>query len=250
MDSFYYDYDYYDYGMEAAESIGLASSFLSMFVGFYFLILLGSIAISLLSYILQSLGYYTIANRRGIKNAWLAWIPFGVTWIIGSISDQYQYVTKGKTKNRRKLLLGLSIGVFAFYILWFIVMVMAMIMAETGAGAAFLGLIAILGVLAILAIAIASAILQYMCLYDLYRSCNPENGVLFLVLSIVLSWLTPFLIFVCRNKDLGMPPRRRPNPQPVYTAPQAQPVVDVPVAEPPAAEPPAADHDAAPKEDM
>ena len=248
MDPFYYDY--YDYGMDAAESIGLASGFLSMFVGFYFLIIFGSIAISLASYILQSLGYYTIANRRGIKNPWLAWIPFGVTWIIGSISDQYQYVTKGRTKNRRKLLLGLSIGIFVFYILWVIVMVMAAIMAETGVGAAFLGLIAILGVLGIFAIAIASAILQYMCLYDLYRSCNPENSVLFLILSIVVSWLTPVLVFVCRNKDLGMPPRRRPNPQPAYTAPQAQPVVDVPVAEPPVEAPPAADNSAAPQEEQ
>lgn len=248
MDPFYYDY--YDYGMDAAESIGLAGGFLSMFVGFYFLIIFGSLAISLVSYILQSLGYYTIANRRGIKNPWLAWIPFGVTWIIGSISDQYQYVTKGKTKNRRKLLLGLSIGIFVFYILWVIVMVMAAIMAETDVGAAFLGLIAILGVLGVFAIAIASAILQYMCMYDLYRSCNPENSVLFLVLSIVVSWLTPVLVFVCRNKDLGMPPRRRPNPQPAYTAPQAQPVVDVPVAEPPVEEPSTADNSAAPQEEQ
>ena len=248
MDPFYYDY--YDYGMDAAESIGLAGGFLSMFVGFYFLIIFGSLAISLVSYILQSLGYYTIANRRGIKNPWLAWIPFGVTWIIGSISDQYQYVTMGKTKNRRKLLLGLSIGIFAFYILWVIVMVMAAIMAETGVGAAFLGLITIFGVLGIFAIAIASAILQYMCLYDLYRSCNPENSVLFLILSIVVSWLTPVLVFVCRNKDLGMPPRRRPNPQPAYTAPQAQPVVDVPVAEPPVEAPSTADNSAAPQEEQ
>ena len=248
MDPF--NYDYYDYGMDAAESIGLASGFLSMFVGFYFLIIFGSIAISLASYILQSLGYYTIANRRGIKNPWLAWIPFGVTWIIGSISDQYQYVTKGRTKNRRKLLLGLSIGIFVFYILWVIVMVMAAIMAETGVGAAFLGLIAIFGALGIFAIAIASAILQYMCLYDLYRSCNPENSVLVLILSIVVSWLAPVLVFACRNKDLGMPPRRRPNPQPAYTAPQAQPVVDVPVAEPPVEAPPAADNSAAPQEEQ
>ena len=248
MDPFYNDY--YDYGMDAAESIGLAGGFLSMFVGFYFLIIFGSIAISLVSYILQSLGYYTIANRRGIKNPWLAWIPFGVTWIIGSISDQYQYVTKGRTKNRRKLLLGLSIGIFVFYILWIIVMVMAMIMAETGVGTAFLGLISIFGVLGIFAIAIASAILQYMCLYDLYRSCDQNNGTLFILLSILFPGTMPLIIFACRKRDLGMPPRRRPNPQPAYTAPQAQPVVDVPVAEPPVEEPSTADNSAAPQEEL
>jgi hypothetical protein len=51
---------------------------------------------------------------------------------------------------------------------------------------------------------------MYMALFDLFQSCNPETGVLFLVLSIVLMFvasieLSPLFLFLDRKKDLGMP---------------------------------------------
>ena len=60
-------------------------------------------------YVLTSLGLYTIAKRRAISKAWLAWIPVVNCWIIGCISDQYRYVVKGQMKSRRKSLLTLSV---------------------------------------------------------------------------------------------------------------------------------------------
>ena len=61
------------------------------------------------TYVLSSLGLYTLASRRGIGNAWLSWVPVLNIWIIGSLSDQYQYVVKGKVKSKRKSLLILNI---------------------------------------------------------------------------------------------------------------------------------------------
>ena len=55
---------------------------------------------------------------------------------------------------------------------------------------------------------IAYAIIRYMALYDLYKSLDPSNCVLFLVLSIVLQVTEPFFLFFSRDKDDGMPPRR------------------------------------------
>ena len=82
---------------------------------FYLIVALLSLALSVVIYIFHSLGLYTIANRRGIHHSWLAWLPVGNLWLLGSIADQYQYVVKGKIKNRRKVMLGLSIAVFAVY---------------------------------------------------------------------------------------------------------------------------------------
>ena len=59
---------------------------------------------------------------------------------------------------------------------------------------------------------IAQMVLHYMAMYDLYSSCSPQNNVLFLVLSILLSVTEPFFIFFNRNRENGMPPRR-PDPQ-------------------------------------
>mgnify|MGYP000871341546 CR=1 FL=1 len=66
-------------------------------------------------------------------------------------------------------------------------------------------------------LAIAYAVIYYMALYDIFRSLDPNNCVLFLVLSIVFSVTEPFFLFFNRNKDGGMPPRR---PEPVCMPPE------------------------------
>ena len=65
--------------------------------------------VSLVVYALSALALYTIAKRRGLKNPWLAWIPVGFEWVLGSVSDQYQYLVKERNTSRRKLLLGISL---------------------------------------------------------------------------------------------------------------------------------------------
>ena len=71
------------------------------------------LAIGIAAYVLQSLGLYTIANRRGISNPWLAWLPVGNMWILGSIADQYQYAANHKVRNRRNALLTMTVILLA-----------------------------------------------------------------------------------------------------------------------------------------
>ena len=192
----------------------------------YLLISFVASAVSLASYVLYSLGLYAIADRRGIRHSWLAWIPIGSLWILGSVSDQYQYLVKGKIRSRRKLLLSLSIGIFVVYIAWIVALVSGMIASEgVVAGSAVAGiLLIVLGGLVLLALALVLAVYQFVCLNDLYNSCNPNNGVLFLVLSILFSITMPVFVFACRKKDLGMPPRKRPAPEQVVEEVQEEPL--------------------------
>ena len=75
-----------------------------------------------------------------------------------------------------------------------------------------------------LGIGIAVAIIYYMALYDIYKSMDPANCVLFLVLSILFGVTQPFFLFFNRNKELGMPPRKQ-NPAfaPQQTPPSQEP---------------------------
>ena len=205
-----------------------APGVLGVFMAVYGLIIFVAWAFSLVSYVLSSLGMYTIANRRGIRHAWLAWIPFGNLWILGSIADQYQYVAKGKIKNRRKILLGLNIllivlevgcfmGIIAMYIIPELILAILCI---------FIGLLTMVVTITIL-------VYEYIAYYDLFSSSEPNNATLYLVLSIIFSVTLPFFVFACRKKDLGMPPRKQPAPQQVVV-PAAEPVVETetePVAE-------------------
>ena len=68
------------------------------------------LAIGVACYVLQALSLYSLAKRREINKPWLAWIPLANAWILGSLSDLYQYVVKRKVQSRRKVMLGLSIA--------------------------------------------------------------------------------------------------------------------------------------------
>lgn len=219
-------YDYYSYAYSGTEDMAAFGGLIVVLILFYVLMM----AFSVVCYVLQALGMYSIAKRRGIHKPWLAWIPVVNMWLLGSISDQYQYVVKGKVRNRRKVLLGLNIALYAMLIL---VYASAIALPFLGNGAAALGgtvLLMVLCALAMLVLSVLMVVWQYIALYDLYASCDPGNAVLYLVLSILVNVTMPFFIFACRKKDLGMP-QRKPAPEPVIPAPFVipEPVQEEPV---------------------
>ena len=189
-------------------------------------------------YIATSYALYTIANRRGIKNPWLAWIPVGNLWILGSISDQYQLHAAFRTKNKRKLLIISQILLIVLCVIM-LVMAIVMVLAVFKASANsqneyFIDVWApvrdsllelVLVWLAMMAVAIWTTVVQYMALYDVYKSCDPGSAVLYLVLSILINICQPIFLFLCRNKDEGMSKPQQEIP-PVSWEPPA------PVAEP------------------
>ncbi len=189
-----------------------AVGFVGAFVLIYGITMLFALAYSITVYVLYSLGLYTIAQRRRISKPWLAWIPVGNLWLLGSISDQYQHLAKGKITGRRKVMLGLCVAWFVMYFIWIFCVVLGIMFAESG-GMAIAGsvLLMVLGVLAFFGIAIALTVFEYICCYDLFCSCDPRNSVLFLILSIFLG-IMPFFVFACRKKDDGMPQWRQPQP--------------------------------------
>lgn len=193
-----------------------SEEFLVGFLAIYLLIVLLSLVYSIVVYVLQSLGLYSIAKRRGIHNPWLAWIPVGNMWIVGSISDQYQYVVKKNVRNRRKTLLGLMIALYALFVL---IYVFAFAFGFSAAGAAITQelsamiapfVLLLICYLALLVIAVIAAVYQYIALYDLFLSSRPNSATVFLVLGIFFNFLLPYFVFACRKKDEGMPARQTP----------------------------------------
>ncbi len=173
-------------------------------VGFFFLVFLLLVVVVALvaTYILHSVGLYAITKRRRIHHGWLAWIPIGNLWILGSVSDQYRYLVKGEIKNRRSQLTSLSVGLLALYFVWFLCIV-----ASQKVGWPIPGYWVCL--VAMVIFPMVKFILQFMAYYDLYQSCDPGNAVLYFILSVVLPVTMPFFVLVCRKKDGGMPPRKQ-----------------------------------------
>ena len=198
---------------------------LEHFDGVNFSFNFGSGAVGVAAYIFMALGLFTIARNRRIRNPWLAWIPVANLWLLGCISDQYRYVARGQQCSRRKKLLSLSIAeavlatVMVTVLLAGVIVVAVMFAnvrgdASVGNYAVVAGLLVLFGVLAI-ALAVVAIVLQIQWFYavnDLFASCVPQRKTLFTVLSIVASCLgvdlvAAILIFLCRDKEEGMPPR-------------------------------------------
>lgn len=164
-------------------------------------------ALSVAVYVMQALSLNRIAQRREIKHAWLAWLPIGWDWILGSLSDQYRYVTKGQVRSRRKILLGMNIAQLVCTPVWLVLhifFVVEMVLYGTS------GMLIpwVLALVVFVTIEVVRCVYWYICLYDLYRSCKPDNAVLFLILNIFINITLPIFLLIIRNSDEGMPPRK------------------------------------------
>lgn len=179
----------------------------------------------MLVFALRAVGLYTIAKRRGVKSPWMAWVPVADQYLLGNISDQYWYATKGQIKKKRRLLPVLNIGACVMCILAGVLALISMVGIFVGASSnasgvgAFLsfilpGIASIILFLSAIVAAIAWVIIRTWALYDLFLSCDPNNAVLYLVLSIIgglmgvvfiiLNFVEPILILVNQKKDGGM----------------------------------------------
>ncbi len=209
---FYYEFPDAMEGMAEGAFVGAAG----LAAGIFMIVYLLALAFSLVSYVLNAVGMYRIAKRRGIHHAWLAWIPVGNSWLLGSISDHYQYVAKKKITGRRKALLAMNL--ILIVLSGVIVSGAFMIFSFTtgpadlmGSGILLIGLL-VVAYLALFGLSIAMLVVSFIAYYDLFQSSKPNCAVLFLILGVVFNVTLPFFVFACGNSDKGMPERRPRQP--------------------------------------
>ena len=180
---------------------------LMIFLGIYLTILGVVLVCCLVGWIIRSMSLHSIAKRRGIRHAWLAWIPVGSRWILGSVADQYQHLVQGKVTSRRKIMLILGAVSMVLYTVVYgfsfmqVFAGMGMLPMEQVETAVLAGAIpSMLGTV----VGIVTLVFYHICNYDLYRSCRPNAATAFLVLGIIFAVCEPFFYLACRKKDLGM----------------------------------------------
>ena len=196
-----------------------------------------ALLVALVSYVLHSIGLYSIAKRRGVPRPWLAWLPIGGSWILGSISDRYQFVHNQRFRNRKKLLacMELTTYILAGVIFFSFINLLFNTLTVQTTNKIFTGqyifdgskytpqykyqsiimqprqdvilaaaqLVEIL-VLALDLVTLLFYIFRCIAYYDLFASCRPKNAAIFLVVGILFSVTMPFFVFACRKHDLGL----------------------------------------------
>ena len=194
-------------------------SMVQMFMAVYWVMLLIALALLVVVYVLQARGLYTIARERGIKKPWLAWVPLGDCWILGSISDRHRLMNFDQLRNRRTLLTvlygaGLAAGIVQCVLGFRAIFSMLTdienlsLMDEDALEIMIEEAISLgtLGDFAVSVVNIVGLVFYYICLHDLYASCCPYLKTVYLVLSIFVPVTIPFFIFACRKYGQGMKP--------------------------------------------
>ena len=188
---------------------------------FYFItfLLLIPYLLGIFLYIMEALGLYRIAKRRGIHCPWLAWVPCGRDWLLGSISDHYNYITTEKKQCLRAILLALAIPTVFVIVLdsirtWALpLVIMNLLYSETVKVLLHTSkFIAVLLEMKPWLIIVLLAV-RLLALYRLYSSSLPNHKLLLMILSILIPFSPSISIFVIRNSDKGMPPRYIPTMQ-------------------------------------
>ena len=201
--------------------------------------------VSIAIYVLQALGLYTIANRRGIQNPWLAWIPLGAVWILGSIHDDYM-ARRGQKKKLRVAILALYIAIVvlsaAVLTISFTTLLNVLsedeimeilnfsinpsgdlytpseeelfaqitekletrLTNEMADSLVEMSLVVFALSLAFLGVFIAAFVLECICVYNVFESCEPSTKLMYFLIGLFVN-LWPVFLFIVRNKDLGLP---------------------------------------------
>ena len=153
------------------------------------------LAVGLAAHILNAIGLSAMAKHRGLPRAALAWFPLlGVSYMTGAIADLQR---QEETENDPKLRYWLSAAMLVLLVLGAVLMVKIFNLeigvqgnAPEPAFLVILGLFLVFGVPFTLAWHFAN--------FRLFKACQPDNSVLFMILSIFLG-IGPVLVFALRH---------------------------------------------------
>lgn len=136
------------------------------------------IVVGLVYYIFTSLGLYKMAKSSHLENPWLAWVPFGNTYIVGSIVKEIDFIGQHITN------LGIIYLLSPFIV---------------GIASCILSLIPILGWLASFALNILFLIFYVSVLYKMFKCFVGEKATLYIILTLIIPFGAPVCFMKAGN---------------------------------------------------
>lgn len=156
-----------------------------------FLVFTGIFGVCIAQYVMQSVAMYTIAERKGIKHAYLAWLPIGESYVAGKIVDECDERMEAK-KNWAKTLLTLAlVGGVCFvitYVVFFAFLIVTAVSQNGNLDTLPLVPFVTLYVLLIAAALLLSAwsVMRMICTYKIYEIIVPEKAIKYMILSVIV----------------------------------------------------------------
>ena len=165
----------------------------------YWMILLG---LTIANYVVQSLAIMRIAKKFGMKNGWMAFIPFANRYLIGTLAERSDELAHPDEEPRKwgKIYLGVSIAFSALLPVASLIPTAGLVLSTVYSDSAAAGLpyaIAFpLLLLFLLCLAIPTAVIGYLILYRIYRALTGKDAGWMLALSILVTGASTVILAV------------------------------------------------------
>lgn len=160
-------------------------------------------------FFIKAFGVYSMSKSAGLKNPWMAFIPFCDAYAFGRLAGLYEW-QNGKSRN-------FAIGMLVLRVLNFCAAISMMIaFISSGAGvlsgiinetsemnvsSVILEMRAVFGFSALLnVIGLAYQILNFVCFWRIVRMSDRGKATVYTVLSVIFKFLDPIFIFSLRRK--------------------------------------------------
>lgn len=129
-----------------------------------------TLILSIILYVLSSIGLYKLATNQKINNPWIAWIPIANLYILGSIIKNIKIDSYEIPKIELVLPIGCLLSIL-------------------------LSPIPLIGWV----ISIAYFVLFLISVFKLFKLYRPSQAAIWLTISIILPFMGPIFIFIMRN---------------------------------------------------
>lgn len=200
------------------EEAGFTEGDLMVFAGIMivYFAFLGIILLAM--YLLEAVGLYGMAQRSGISRPWRGFVPFANTFLFGKIAEKYRR-RDGKRSAKFSVLLLVfevltlifSITTMAFVISMISVLATSYNDSELNASIVVPMIAMLVCCFVLIGVLIAYVVIYYVALWRIFAAFDYNNTTVYLVLSIVFSFLGPIFLFVLRNKQPVFDPREHFN---------------------------------------
>jgi hypothetical protein len=125
----------------------------------------------LILYLVYSFGLYKMAQKQGLENSWLAFVPIIQLYTLGKVIGELKILSY-KIPQPEFVLPGSTI--------------ISIVLSQ----------VPVIGLL----INLAVIVLYVAAFYELYKKYKPASAVLYTVISFVIPFTLPFFVFSLRNE--------------------------------------------------
>ena len=196
-----------DYATPIPDSGGLALGGLA--VGGTLLILLGVflffvLILAVVTIIFQGIGIMKMHEKLGLKGGWMAFVPLLNSYALGKVAEQYIKQDGKKSAKFSVILLVGNIINMGFAMCSGFLSGISGATGSLGLSNEILTVFSLINLalsLIYLAYTFIYTVVVYVALWRVFAIFNNQSATLFLVLSLFIGFVQPFLIFAIRNNE-------------------------------------------------